>query len=151
LVVDIREKVREFKAERMLTKDNVPVTIDTILRYKIIEERARDAILNIEDFNEIIQQVAQTTLRDNIGSSVFQDIYILSKREEVNQHIESVIASEAGSCRPRSDGRRDPAGDNPAGPRSSDVDARAGRQAGREGKERKGHVRRVRSPGCKVV
>ena len=32
LVVDIREKVREFNAERMLTKDNVPVTIDAILR-----------------------------------------------------------------------------------------------------------------------
>jgi regulator of protease activity HflC (stomatin/prohibitin superfamily) len=45
--------------------------------------------------------VAQTTLRNNIGSSVFQDIYIyiyiLSKREEVKQHIKSVIASEAGS------------------------------------------------------
>jgi regulator of protease activity HflC (stomatin/prohibitin superfamily) len=42
LVVDIREKVREFKAERMLTKhnNNVPVTIDAILHYKIIEERA---------------------------------------------------------------------------------------------------------------
>jgi regulator of protease activity HflC (stomatin/prohibitin superfamily) len=40
-VVDIREKVREFKAERMLTKhNNVPVTIDAILHYKIIEERA---------------------------------------------------------------------------------------------------------------
>jgi regulator of protease activity HflC (stomatin/prohibitin superfamily) len=95
LVVDIREKVREFKAERMLTRDNVPVTIDAILRYKIIEERASDAILNVENFNEIIQQVAQTTLRNNIGSSQFQDI--LSKREEVNQHIKSVIASEASN------------------------------------------------------
>ena len=95
LVVDIREKVREFKAERMLTKDNVPVTIDAILRYKIIEERARDAILNVENFNEIIQQVSQTTLRNNIGSSVFQDI--LSRREEVNQHIRTVIASEASN------------------------------------------------------
>ena len=35
LVVDIRERVREFKAERMLTKDNVPVTIDAILRYRV--------------------------------------------------------------------------------------------------------------------
>ena len=95
LVVDIREKVREFKAERMLTRDNVPVTIDAILRYKIIEERASDAILNVENFNEIIQQVAQTTLRNNIGSSQFQDI--LSRREEVNQHIKSVIASEASN------------------------------------------------------
>ena len=95
LVVDVREKVREFKAERMLTKDNVPVTIDAILRYRIIEDRARDAILNVENFNQMIQQVSQTTLRNNIGSSVFQDI--LSKREEVNQHIKSVIAGEASN------------------------------------------------------
>ena len=74
LVVDIREKVSEFKAERMLTKDNVPVTIDAILRYKIIEERAKDAILNVENFNQMIQQVSQTTLRNNIGSSLFQDV-----------------------------------------------------------------------------
>ena len=83
LVVDIREKVREFKAERMLTKDNVPVTIDAILRYKIVEDRAKDAILNVENFNEMIKQVSRTTLRNKVGSSGFQDI--LSKREEINQ------------------------------------------------------------------
>ncbi len=93
LVVDIREKVREFKAERMLTKDNVPVTIDAILRYKIIEDRAKDAILNVEMM--VIKQVSQTTLRNNIGSSVFQDI--LSKREEINQHVKSIISQEAGN------------------------------------------------------
>ena len=95
LVVDIREKVSEFKAERMLTKDNVPVTIDAILRYKIIQERAKDAILNVENFNQMIQQVSQTTLRNNIGSSQFQDV--LSKREEINQHIRTIIASEASN------------------------------------------------------
>jgi regulator of protease activity HflC (stomatin/prohibitin superfamily) len=95
LVVDIREKVREFTAERMLTKDNVPVTIDAILRYRIIEDRARDAILNVENFNDMIQQVSQTTLRNNIGSSIFQDI--LSKREEINQHVKLIIASEASN------------------------------------------------------
>lgn len=95
LVVDVREKVSEFKAERMLTKDNVPVTIDAILRYKIIEERAKDAILNVENFNQMIQQVSQTTLRNNIGSSVFQDV--LSKREEINQHVKIIIASEANN------------------------------------------------------
>ncbi|MGI0027890.1 MAG: SPFH domain-containing protein [Nitrosopumilaceae archaeon] len=95
LVVDVREKVSEFKAERMLTKDNVPVTIDAILRYKIIEERAKDAILNVENFNQMIQQVSQTTLRNNIGSSLFQDV--LSKREEINQHVKTIIASEASN------------------------------------------------------
>jgi regulator of protease activity HflC (stomatin/prohibitin superfamily) len=95
MVVDIREKVREFNAERMLTKDNVPVTIDAILRYRIIETRSRDALLNVENFNEMIQQVSQTTLRNNIGSSLFQDV--LSKREEINQHIKSIISQEAGN------------------------------------------------------
>src|SRR5204862_6922792 len=95
LVVDIREKVREFKAERMLTKDNIPVTIDAILRYKIIETRSKDALLNVENFNEMIQQVSQTTLRNNIGSSLFQDV--LSKREEINENIKSIISKEASS------------------------------------------------------
>lgn len=95
LVVDIREKVSEFKAERMLTRDNVPVTIDAILRYKIIEERSKDAILNVENFNQMIQQVSQTTLRNNIGSSLFQDV--LSKREEINQHVKNIIANEASN------------------------------------------------------
>ena len=95
LVVDIREKVSEFKAERMLTRDNVPVTIDAILRYKIIEQRAKDAILNVENFNQMIQQVSQTTLRNNIGSSLFQDI--LSKREEINAHVRTIIEGEASN------------------------------------------------------
>jgi regulator of protease activity HflC (stomatin/prohibitin superfamily) len=79
----------------MLTKDNVPVTIDAILRYKIIKDRTNDAILNVENFNEMIQQVSQTTLRNNIGSSMFQDI--LSKREEINQHKRSIISHEANN------------------------------------------------------
>jgi regulator of protease activity HflC (stomatin/prohibitin superfamily) len=93
LVIDIRERVREFNAERMLTKDNVPVTIDAILRYKIIEERANDALLNVENFNEMIKQVSQTTLRNNIGASLFQEI--LSKREEINHTIKSIISKES--------------------------------------------------------
>ncbi len=73
LVVDIREKVSEFKAERMLTKDNVPVTIDAILRYKIIQERAKDAILNVENFNQMIQQGAQAARGYNKVASQGQD------------------------------------------------------------------------------
>jgi SPFH domain / Band 7 family len=95
LVVDIRERVREFKAERMLTKDNVPVTIDAILRYRIIETRSKDAIINVQNFNEMIQQVSQTTLRNNIGSAIFQDI--LSKREEINHNVRDIISDESGN------------------------------------------------------
>src|SRR6266702_588081 len=71
------------------------LTIDAILRYKIIEDRSKDALLNVENFNEMIQQVSQTTLRNNIGSAFFQEI--LSKRVDINNLIKSVIAQEASN------------------------------------------------------
>ncbi|HEY6885032.1 MAG TPA: SPFH domain-containing protein [Nitrososphaeraceae archaeon] len=77
----------------MLTKDNIPVTIDAILRYKIIETSSKDALLNVENFKEMIQQVSQTRLRNNDGYSLFQDV--LSQREEINQNIKSIISKEA--------------------------------------------------------
>jgi regulator of protease activity HflC (stomatin/prohibitin superfamily) len=77
----------------MLTKDNVPVTIDAILRYRVIEARSKDAIINVQNFNEMIQQVSQTTLRNNIGSAIFQDI--LSKREEINHNVRNIISEES--------------------------------------------------------
>ena len=58
----------------MLTNDNVRVTIDAILRYKV-EDMANDAILNIENFDEIIKQVSQMPLRNIIASVLFQDVF----------------------------------------------------------------------------
>ena len=69
----------------MLYKDNVTVTIDAILRCKIIEEKASDAYLNVENLNDMIQQGSQTTLRNSIGSSLIQEI--ISRREEINESI----------------------------------------------------------------
>ncbi|HEY5631063.1 MAG TPA: SPFH domain-containing protein [Nitrososphaeraceae archaeon] len=77
----------------MLTKDNIPVTIDAILRYKIIETSSKDALLNVENFKEMIQQFPQIRLRNNDGYSLFQDV--LSQREEINQNIKSIISKEA--------------------------------------------------------
>lgn len=91
--IEIVLVVREFKAERMLTKDNVPVTIDAILRYKIIEDRTKDAILNVENFNEMIKQVSQTTLRNNIGSSVFQDILSKKRRNKSTCKVNNFTGS----------------------------------------------------------
>jgi regulator of protease activity HflC (stomatin/prohibitin superfamily) len=81
----------------MLTKDNVPVTIDAIVRYRIIETRSKDAIINMQNFNEMIQQVSQTSLRNNIGSAIFQDI--LSKREKINYNVRNIISDELGNWR----------------------------------------------------
>ena len=47
----------------------------------------------MQNFNETIQQVSQTTLRNNIGSAIFQDI--LSKREEINHNVRNIISEES--------------------------------------------------------
>ena len=52
----------------MLTKDNITNTIDAILKYKIIDEKANYMYLNGENLYDWIQQVSQTTLRNNKGS-----------------------------------------------------------------------------------
>ena len=70
----------------MLTKDNVTVTIDAILRCKIIDEKPNDMYLNVENLNDLIQQVSQTTLRNSKGSSLIQEI--MPRREEINESIE---------------------------------------------------------------
>jgi regulator of protease activity HflC (stomatin/prohibitin superfamily) len=61
---------------------------------EILEFPANE-VLNVENFNEMIQQVSQTTLRNNIGSAFFQEI--LSKRGDINNLIKSVIAQEASN------------------------------------------------------
>lgn len=91
-VVDTREKVRQFQAEDMLTKDNVPVKIDSIMKYKVKPESAKDAVLNVEDFDEIIKQSSQTALRTSIGSSELQKI--IAERDEVNEKITSALTKE---------------------------------------------------------
>jgi regulator of protease activity HflC (stomatin/prohibitin superfamily) len=60
---------------------------------RFLDIESKDALLNVENFNEMIQQVSQTTLRNNIGSALFQEI--LSKRADINTLIKSVIAQEA--------------------------------------------------------
>ena len=67
MVICILKRVTEFKTERMLTKNNVTVTIDTILRCKIIDEKPNEMNLNVEDLNDMIKQVSQTTQRNSNG------------------------------------------------------------------------------------
>ena len=85
MVICILKSVTEFKAERKFTKNNVAFTIDAILRCKIIDEKPNDTNLNVEDLNDLIQQVSQTTLCNSNGSFLIQEI--MPMREEINESI----------------------------------------------------------------
>ncbi|RCK66010.1 hypothetical protein Cantr_01805 [Candida viswanathii] len=89
--VSIKINVREIPAQTCFTKDNVSVTITSVVYYNIVDPMK--AIFDIADINEAIVERTQTTLRDVIGGRILQDV--VEKREEVASTIETIISKTA--------------------------------------------------------
>lgn len=90
-VVGVKINIREVPAQTCFTKDNVSVTITSVVYYNIIDPSK--AVYSISNIHEAIAERTQTTLRDVIGGRVLQDV--LEKREEIAESIENVIAKTA--------------------------------------------------------
>ncbi len=63
--IDLRTVTSGFKAEQTLTRDNVPVNVDTILFWRVIDPAL--AVLQVADYMSAVMGAAQTALRDIIG------------------------------------------------------------------------------------
>ena len=88
--VDIRVITANIPAQEVMTQDNVPCKINGVLYFRI--EDAKLAILEVEEYNFAISQLAQAALRDVCGK-VELDV-ILSKREEIGKSIRGIVESE---------------------------------------------------------
>src|SRR6202043_1174800 len=66
-IIDERIQTTAFNAEQALTRDTVPVNVDAIIFWRV--EDAERAALQITDYRQAIDRVAQTSLREMIGSS----------------------------------------------------------------------------------
>lgn len=78
-------------AQDGITRDNVTVRVDAVVFYQVSDPVR--AIVDVEDYNAAIGQVAQTSLRSIIGKSDLDDL--LSNRERLNQGLELMIDSPA--------------------------------------------------------
>lgn len=89
--VDYRVKSTNVNPQKVLTKDNVTVTVDAIVYYRVRKEHEElsKAVLEVEDFNEVTVRYAQTKLRDLVGSKELDDI--LQRREEVAGELEKTL------------------------------------------------------------
>lgn len=85
--VDTRIVTLDVPRQEMMTRDNVPVTVDAIVLFKVVDPRM--AILNIENYIRTTSLIAQTTLRSTIGQAELDEL--LSQRERINQHLQTVI------------------------------------------------------------
>jgi len=86
-VIDERIQTTAFSAEEALTKDTVPVNVDAIIFWFVHD--AQKAALNITDYRQAIDRVAQTSLREMIGSSMLSAL--LSERTTADELLRSEI------------------------------------------------------------
>ncbi|MFV2087560.1 SPFH domain-containing protein [Micromonospora sp. LOL_021] len=90
--VDMREQVVSFPPQPVITSDNLVVSIDTVLYFKVVDPRA--ATYEIANFLQAIEQLTVTTLRNVIGSLDLERA--LTSREEINQHLSGVLDETTG-------------------------------------------------------
>jgi regulator of protease activity HflC (stomatin/prohibitin superfamily) len=86
-VIDGRIQTTAFNAEQALTKDTVPVNVDAIIFWHVHD--AEKAALAITNYREAIDRVAQTSLREMIGSSMLAAL--LSDRKEADEQLKEEI------------------------------------------------------------
>lgn len=88
--VDMRVKAVDVPDQKAITRDNVSVTVNAVLYYKV--ESAEKAILEVEDFRYAISQYAQTTMRNIVGEVTLDEL--LANREKLAERIREIVDKE---------------------------------------------------------
>lgn len=89
-IVDIRVITINIDSQEVMTEDNVPCSIDGVVFFQI--DDPEKAILEVEQYNFAISQLAQAALRDVCGKVELDTI--LSKREEMGKNIKYIVEKE---------------------------------------------------------
>jgi regulator of protease activity HflC (stomatin/prohibitin superfamily) len=87
LRISTRLDTIQFRTESTLTRDNVPVNVDSVLYMKPVD--LEKAVLQVENYYQATQLAAQTTLREVIGKVELNEL--LAEREQVGQTLREII------------------------------------------------------------
>jgi regulator of protease activity HflC (stomatin/prohibitin superfamily) len=85
--IDTRVITTSFKAEKTLTKDTVPVDVDAVLFWKVLDPQK--AALEVADYISAISWASQTALRDVIGKTMLSDM--LEGRDKISSVLQKII------------------------------------------------------------
>lgn len=85
--IDTRVITTSFKAEKTLTKDTVPVDVDAVLFWKVLDPQK--AALEVADYISAISWASQTALRDVIGKTMLSDM--LEGRDKISNLLQKII------------------------------------------------------------
>ncbi len=85
--IDLREAVYDFPKQNVITKDNVTMEINALLYYQITDPQA--AVYEVANLPQAIEKLAQTTMRDIIGSMDLDET--LTSRSNINEQLQIIL------------------------------------------------------------
>ena len=89
--IDTRVITITFRAEQTMTRDTVPVDVDAVLFWKVVDPKT--AALDVADYSSAINWAAQTALRDVIGKTPLADM--LEGRDKLSLELQRIIDARA--------------------------------------------------------
>lgn len=85
--MDLRVVTIDVPRQEVMTHDNVPVSVDAVLYFRVIDPQA--AVVKVENFLKATSLIAQTTLRSVLGQAELDEL--LAHREKINQTLQEII------------------------------------------------------------
>jgi regulator of protease activity HflC (stomatin/prohibitin superfamily) len=90
--IDLREQVVSFPPQPVITKDNLTVSIDTVVYFQVTNPK--DAVYEISNYIAAVEQLATTTLRNVVGGMSLEDT--LTSRDFINGQLSGVLDEATG-------------------------------------------------------
>jgi regulator of protease activity HflC (stomatin/prohibitin superfamily) len=85
--MDLRVVTIDVARQEVMTRDNVPVSVDAVLYFRVIDPQA--AVVKVENFLKATSLIAQTTLRSVLGQAELDEL--LAHRDKINQTLQEII------------------------------------------------------------
>ena len=90
-IVDTRVLTMDIPKQQVITKDNVPASINGVLYFMV--NSPETAVIHVQNYAYAMSQYAQAALRDIVGGVTFDEL--LSEREQIGKEIERIVEKES--------------------------------------------------------
>ncbi len=90
-LIDTRIQTLDIPKQQVITKDNVPVSINAVLYVKVVNPE--DAVIKVQDYTYAVSNYAQATLRDVVGGMTLDEL--LAERQKIGDEIEKIVLAES--------------------------------------------------------
>jgi regulator of protease activity HflC (stomatin/prohibitin superfamily) len=85
--MDLRVITIDVNRQEVMTRDNVPVTVDAVVYFRVVNPEA--AVVRVENYLKATSLISQTTLRSVLGQAELDEL--LSQRDKINLHLQEII------------------------------------------------------------